>query len=380
LALAGVVILVISMLYSNYIASNIAEQERKVANTVNLAYGEIIGIPDSCWTNCGDCIDLTFPTQILEANTTIPTILVSRYGKINYFINYPEGTDTSTVENDVEKLKSQGFQPIEAESQLIYYKQSYLLTLLQYFPIVQFLLIAAFVLFGYLAFSSARRAEENRVWVGMAKETAHQLGTPISGILGWIQHIQMIREDDEEMQEIVTELNKDVNRLNLVADRFSKIGSAPELKPVNAYYELDQCRAYMERRAPRKVSFDFPAPDAGDLTIYINAHLFDWVVENLLRNALDAMGGKGKISAEIYEDEWFVYMDISDTGKGIPANKTKTVFRPGFTTKKRGWGLGLSLAKRIIEEYHLGKIFVKKSVEGEGTTFTIQMPKSVREK
>ena len=241
---------------------------------------------------------------------------------------------------------------------------------------LQLLLIGSFILFGYLAFSSARRAEENRVWVGMAKETAHQLGTPISGILGWINHIQMIREDDEEMQEIVMELGKDVNRLELVADRFSKIGSSPELEPANVHTQIEQMRVYMQRRAPRKVNFHFPSPDEGNLTIHINAHLFDWVVENLIRNALDAMDGKGGISAEIYDDSEFVYIDITDTGGGIPENKFRTVFSPGFTTKKRGWGLGLSLAKRIIEDYHSGKIFVKKSVEGVGTTFTIQMPKT----
>ncbi|MCB0644347.1 MAG: HAMP domain-containing histidine kinase, partial [Phaeodactylibacter sp.] len=158
-------------------------------------------------------------------------------------------------------------------------------------------------------------------------------------------------------------------------DRFSKIGSAPELKPVDIYDELEACRAYMQRRAPRKVAFDFPGQAQAPLLVYINAPLFDWVVENLLRNALDAMDGKGQITAEIYHDNDYVSLDISDTGKGIPSSKFKTVFQPGFTTKKRGWGLGLSLAKRIIEEYHSGKIFVKKSTEGEGTTFTIQLPK-----
>ena len=373
LALAGVVIVLISMVYSNYIATRIAEQERKSANTIILAYEEMQRKYDP---TCQSCIDFTFHRTILGTNTTIPTALVSETGAIDFFMNFPEGTDSMDVAGVVQKLDQQGFQPIKVESQQIYFQQSRLLTLLQYFPFVQLMLIIAFVLFGYLAFSSARRAEENRVWVGMAKETAHQLGTPISGILGWIQHIEMIREGDEEMQEIVTELGKDVKRLSLVADRFSKIGSAPELTMVNAFTELDACRAYMERRAPRKVNFEFPAANAGHLGININQHLFDWVVENLLRNALDAMGGKGTISADIYDDNQYVYIDISDTGKGIPANKFSTVFRPGFTTKKRGWGLGLSLAKRIIEEYHSGKIFVKKSEEGVGTTFTIQMPKA----
>ncbi|MFT4760811.1 MAG: signal transduction histidine kinase [Paraglaciecola sp.] len=369
LAVAAMVILAISSFYSSYLANEIAKEERNKVALWHLAQEQIRTLPDD--------VEQTLHLSILSSNKTIPAVLLSYDGYFDAAINFGESLDydTAYIMNEVEKMKRQGIEPTKAGDQLLYVKQSRLLTLVQYFPLLQLLLIGSFILFGYLAFSSARRAEENRVWVGMAKETAHQLGTPISGILGWINHIQMIREDDEEMQEIVLELGKDVNRLELVADRFSKIGSAPELKPVNAYKQLEQMRVYMQRRAPRKVNFHFPNPDEGNLTIHINAHLFDWVVENLMRNALDSMGGKGAISAEIYEDPDFVYMDISDTGGGIPTNKFRTVFRPGFTTKKRGWGLGLSLAKRIIEEYHSGKIFVKKSLEGEGTTFTIQMPK-----
>jgi len=236
-------------------------------------------------------------------------------------------------------------------------------------------LIAAFISFGYLGFSSARRAEQNRVWVGMAKETAHQLGTPISAIMAWIEHLKMMAGDNEAIKEVVTELGNDVNRLDLVADRFSKIGSAPDLEKVNIYEELESCRLYMEKRAPRKVAFNFPGLVTPPLYVKINPHLFDWVIENLLRNALDAMEGTGEINAEIYEEKEYVVIDISDTGKGIPSSKLKTVFQPGYTTKKRGWGLGLSLAKRIIETYHSGRIFVKKSLINVGTTFTIKLPK-----
>ena len=176
--------------------------------------------------------------------------------------------------------------------------------------------------------------------------------------------------------EVLDELGNDVLRLELIADRFSKIGSAPELSPVNIYDELEKCRAYMQRRASRKVAFHFPQPaDFQPITVQINSHLFEWVIENLLRNALDSMEGTGRIGASVYQDASQVYIDITDTGKGIPASKFKTVFQPGYTTKKRGWGLGLSLTKRIIEDYHSGKIFVKKSVLNEGTTFTIQLPK-----
>lgn len=265
----------------------------------------------------------------------------------------------------------------------IYSDDSNNLTLLKYYPFFQFILIAFFIAFGYIAFSTARRSEQNQVWVGMAKETAHQLGTPIAAILGWIEHLRSSHEGDEMTQEVVTELENDVTRLSLVADRFSKIGSAPELTPVNIYEELDRCREYMQRRSPRKVIFDFPKLNnkEGDtppqyLYAKINSHLFDWVVENLLRNALDAMeGGEGKITAKVYEEPHWICVDMTDTGKGIPKNKFNTVFQPGFTTKKRGWGLGLSLAKRIIENYHGGKIMVKDSELGKFTTFTIKLPK-----
>jgi signal transduction histidine kinase len=263
--------------------------------------------------------------------------------------------------------------------QKVYFDDSNNLTLLKYYPFFQFALIAFFIGFGYLIFSSTRKSEQNQVWVGMAKETAHQLGTPIAAIMGWIEHLKITHEGDEMTQEIVKELDNDVHRLSLVADRFSKIGSAPELVEVNIYEEIESCRDYMQRRAPRKVKFDFPILDTPPqyLGAKLNKHLFDWVVENLLRNALDAMEeGEGTITAKIYEETNWVCVDVTDTGKGIPKTNFKTVFQPGFTTKKRGWGLGLSLAKRIIENYHGGKILVKDSELGKFTTFTIKMPKS----
>ncbi len=273
--------------------------------------------------------------------------------------------------------------------QKIYYGDSRNLTLLKYYPVFQFILIALFITFGYLGLNSTRRNEQNRVWVGMAKETAHQLGTPIAAIMGWIEHLKINHEEDEMTQDIVKELENDVLRLTLVADRFSKIGSDPELEPTNIYEAIDRCRIYMEKRAPRKVKFDFPklgsengTPEekSGQVPQYLgvklNNHLFDWVVENLIRNALDAMeDGQGTIAAHISEEANWVVIDISDTGKGIPAGKYNAVFQPGYTTKKRGWGLGLSLAKRIIENYHGGKIFVKDSVLGKGATFSIKLPK-----
>ncbi|RMG80429.1 MAG: sensor histidine kinase [Bacteroidetes bacterium] len=374
LAIGGIFIVVVSMFYTNYLARQIASDERKKSEQWLLAYEHIEKSPVNC--------DLTLAQNLLTSNTTIPTILLSDTERFIDAINFgeKENRDTAFIMREVEKLKEAGVQPIELGGQLLYYKQSKLLTLIQYFPFFQLFLIGVFIFFGYLAFSSARRAEQNRVWVGMAKETAHQLGTPISGIVAWIEHLRAIREEDEEVTEILGELRNDVKRLELIADRFSKIGSPPKLQPVPLIEELNKCREYMERRAPRRVRFEFPEKSTSPgLQVFINPGLFDWVVENLLRNALDAMDGTGTISAEVYEDKNNIYIDISDTGSGIPPGKFKTVFEPGYSTKKRGWGLGLSLARRIIEEYHSGRIFVKKSVIDEGTTFTIQLPKNVRQ-
>ncbi|TXB65606.1 sensor histidine kinase [Phaeodactylibacter luteus] len=376
LGVAGALIVAISMVYTSYLTGKLAEEERsKVAlyveaqerfnNQLEMEAIQENGCPEP---------DFTLHLLILQSNNTIPVIAVNEQGRVDFTVNVRD-TSQAYLLAELAQMDEEGFQPIQSSNHRIYYKESTLLQQLRYFPFVQLFLIAAFVAFGYLGFSSTRRAEQNRVWVGMAKETAHQLGTPISAIVAWIEHLKLIRDEDEEVQEVVTELRNDVSRLELIADRFSKIGSAPKLDPINVFEELEQCRAYMQRRASRKVAFQFPDPGSPPQTIHINSHLFDWVVENLLRNALDAMDGQGEISAEVYDDNDFVYIDITDTGKGIPDNRFKTVFQPGFTTKKRGWGLGLSLAKRIIEEYHNGKIFVKRSEEGVGTTFTIQLPK-----
>ena len=208
----------------------------------------------------------------------------------------------------------------------------------------------------------------------MAKETAHQLGTPISGILGWIEHLKFIREEDNEIKEVADEIANDLKKLDLIADRFSKIGSEPELSLQSIQPILESNFSYIEKRAPRKVQFETKIDIDTDVFAMVNVHLIDWVLENLLRNALDSIGKEGLISGCISTDQKWVYIDISDSGKGIPANKFKTVFKPGYSTKKRGWGLGLSLAKRIVTNYHKGKIFVKESTENVKTTFRISIP------
>lgn len=371
LAAVGVVLILISQFYAQYLSKRLAEEEMQKANLWAKAYAELNNPVNEA---CSSCQDLTIPFDIIKNNQTIPVILVDPTGVILDSRNY-SSTNPKTIEKELARLKRQGVKPIESYGNKLYYEESVTLRQLRFFPLMQLGLIAAFIFFGYIGFSSARREEQNRVWVGMAKETAHQLGTPISGLIAWIDLLKSKELPDTEITDIIKELEKDVNRLELVADRFSKIGSAPQLLPVNIYAQLDDCRNYMHRRAPRKVSFNFPSvAEYKPILVGLNTHLFDWVIENLLRNALDAMDGKGVISAHISLDSNQVHIDISDNGKGIPPSNHKTVFQPGFTTKKRGWGLGLSLAKRIIEDYHEGKIFVKYGEENKGTTFSIILP------
>jgi Histidine kinase-, DNA gyrase B-, and HSP90-like ATPase len=388
LVIIGLLVVSASFIYSYFLAETLQQQE--IVQMYNLRQSMELKNQnsfDSLPENVKAFID-----QLGPNNNNIPIILTDDRYEIQDARNFDDiEVDTlgrpknmALAKKKLNKLIGENRTPIyvrDIDGMIVgkvYYDDSKILTLLRYYPFFQFILISFFIGFGYLIFSAARRSEQNQVWVGMAKETAHQLGTPIAAILGWIEHLRAAHEDDDETLDVVKELENDVNRLTLVADRFSKIGSAPELIPVNIYEELDRCREYMQRRSPRKVKFVFPDINSTPqyLSVKINAHLFDWVVENLLRNSIDAMeGGEGTLSASIYEEPQWVGIDITDTGKGIPKNKFQTVFQPGFTTKKRGWGLGLSLAKRIIENYHGGKIFVKESEPNKATTISIKMPK-----
>jgi signal transduction histidine kinase len=373
LAIVGTIIVIVSVIYANYLSTQLAEEERRKTEIYAKVQVELSDLDDEDFENC----EYELHLDILSSNTTIPVMVVNERGKVDYAVNFGRELEENEdyFQEELNQMIKQGFDPIEGFAYKVYFKESNILRQLRYFPLIQLLLIAAFVLFGYMGFNSARRAEQNRVWVGMAKETAHQLGTPISAIIAWIEHLKDIRSRDEEVTEVLGELQNDVSRLELIADRFSKIGSEPKLKSINIYEELEKCRAYMERRAPRKVKFFFPDTEHLPIPVRINPPLFDWVIENLLRNALDAMEGRGEIHATVTNEKNMVHIDIKDSGKGIPSNKFRAVFQPGFTTKKRGWGLGLSLAKRIIQEYHSGKIFVKDSVVKEGTTFRISLPK-----
>lgn len=402
LAFFGLLILIITMVYSNFLAQQLKEREKKDALIYLQAFDEITKVE----VEMSD-LYLKLQEAAIE-NDSVNTAILSRAikekeGELNdeagvyqdiitgtnlqLIIEFANGDllgnnwgerndeDNAFLSSKRTNFLSGSKTPLEFSGGKVYHFDSNLVNYINYFPFIQLLLVGSFILLGYFFLTGSKRSEQNRVWAGMAKETAHQLGTPISAIIGWIEHLKLT-DPSEEQLEIVEELRSDVNRLELVADRFSKIGAEPVLTKINIFQEMDECRQYMERRAPRKVSFSYPSPSEGDLSVNINKHLFDWVIENLIRNSLDAMDGKGELSAKIYEEGEYINIDMTDTGKGIPSGKQSTIFQPGFTTKQRGWGLGLSLAKRIIENYHSGKIFVKTSKPGVGTTFTVRLPKA----
>lgn len=278
------------------------------------------------------------------------------------------------VEHQLDLMRSEN-DPLEIDfmnmgKAYIYYRTTDLVEQMKFFPIIQFIVVGLYLLIAYLLFSWARRSEQNQVWAGMAKETAHQLGTPISSLMGWVELLKM----QEEPFAGTAEMEKDIERLQIVTDRFSKIGSVPVLEPTDIIPVIKDTMDYLQHRFSKKFEFDIQVPQ-GPVVVPLVPSLFRWVLENLTKNAVDAMGDKGKITLELVDGPEEVTIDMSDTGKGISKSQIKQVFKPGYTSKKRGWGLGLSLSKRIIEEYHKGKIFVKSSVLGQGTTFRIQLRK-----
>jgi len=328
--------------------------------------------------NTGDLdanVDLSL--KVIENNKSIPMILVAENGTIETFQNLDpvKALDQKYVQNQLLKMKSEN-KPIEVSykgknKKFIYYRNSDLLNKLTYYPIALALILLLFLSVIYLFYSSNKAAETNKLWTGMAKETAHQIGTPLSSLLGWIAILKMEKVDDKYVEEI----QKDVNRLNTIANRFSKIGSAPELKKENIVTVTKQAFDYLESRSSKQITFSFATSDAKIIT-NLNTELFGWVIENLIKNAIDAMLGKGTLQLRIENTAKKVKITISDTGKGMPKKLFKQIFKPGFTTKKRGWGLGLSLSKRIVKDYHRGNIVVQKSEIGAGTTFEVSMYKT----
>ncbi|MCK9324337.1 MAG: HAMP domain-containing histidine kinase [Bacteroidales bacterium] len=332
-----------------------------------------------------------FLISIIQNNTTIPVITVDEKGerliarniKLYDAQNQPiDGSDLRSLNRKSKdllnrmlvKMKSQ-HEPITIElgdtQQFIYYKDSYILTRIQLYPLIQLAVVFLFIVLAYFAFSSTRKAEQNQVWVGMSKETAHQLGTPISSLMAWVELLKM----EQTGPEVVQEVSKDVKRLETIADRFSKIGSAPVLLPENLPGVLVSAVNYLQTRTSDKVVFNLHFGDMDELLVPLNVTLFEWVVENLCKNAIDAMDGSGQIDITLRDQNQVVYLDITDNGKGMPKSNYQVVFQPGYTTKPRGWGLGLSLVKRIIENYHNGKIFVRSSEINKGTTFRIVLKK-----
>ena len=320
--------------------------------------------------------DISFVFEVINHNNTIPVILTDDSGKILYHKNFPlNKVEKEGYLNRQLLLMKENSEPIvfeyaDGKENRIYYKDSIILTRLKYFPYVILLVVALFILIGYLAFSASRKSEQNKVWAGMARETAHQIGTPLSSLMGWVALLQ----EKPGVDDIALEMNKDILRLQTIAERFSKIGSQPELSEQDITKVLKRSFNYMKDRSSAKVIYklDVKSP----FYAAINPQLFGWVIENILRNAIDALEQKGTITLSIKEHNKKILIDIKDSGKGIKANELKTVFEPGFTTKKRGWGLGLSLVKRIVEDYHKGQVFVNTSELNKGTTFRIIINKA----
>ena len=327
-------------------------------------------------TNSDLNASVDLPLKVIESSNNIPMILVNAKGEILEIQNLDsiKSLDKNYVAKQLQIMKSQN-KPIEISykgknKQFVYYKDSELLDKLTYYPIALILILILFLSVIYLFYNSNKIAETNKLWTGMAKETAHQIGTPLSSLLGWIAILKMEKVDNKYVEEI----EKDVSRLNTIANRFSKIGSTPELKKENIVTITKTAFDYLASRSSKQISSTFWASED---VIYtnLNTELFGWVIENLLKNAIDAMSGKGSLQVKIENTQKKVKITVSDTGKGMPKKMYKQIFKPGFTTKKRGWGLGLSLSKRIVVDYHKGKIFVQKSVVDKGTTFEILLEK-----
>jgi signal transduction histidine kinase len=324
--------------------------------------------------------NVDFLFSIIENNNTVPVILTDENDSIISSRNFDESriADPSYLRKMLEKIKEKN-KPIinyleKDHFNLIYYKDSIILRMLIYYPYVQLSIIILFILVSYLAFSSSRKAEQNQVWVGMSKETAHQLGTPTSSLAGWIEILQHKHPDIS----ITKELALDVQRLEKVTERFSRIGSKPALLEENIVFIIVRTIDYLKSRSSSKVKFIIDFDTNHELRIPVNSALFEWVIENVSKNAIDAMEGNGELTLRITETDKSALIDISDTGKGMPKSVYKKIFSPGFTTKQRGWGLGLSLAKRIVEEYHSGKIFVRYSEIGKGSCIRIVMKRKKR--
>lgn len=367
LFLVAALIGISSLLYTNRLVRVLAEEEQKKVELWAEATRQLADVSM-------EGMDFGFPLKVATYNTTIPVMIVDQDDNIIMTRNLDslKATNPAYLHRQLEKMKEEN-PPIPIElwdnlTQYVYYRNSTLLIKLTYYPYIQLGVILLFILVSYLAFSASRKAEQNQVWVGLSKETAHQLGTPTSSMMGWVE-ILMEKHPDKNL---IRELGKDASRLEKITERFSKIGSKPVVKPEQIMEVIRESIDYLRTRTSDQVSFHLEQTEAG-CTAPLNRALFSWVIENVCKNAVDAMEGRGEIRIGLRQQNGTVHIDISDTGKGIPKNRHKTIFKPGYTTKQRGWGLGLSLAKRIVESYHKGKIFILSSEAGRGTTVRISL-------
>ncbi len=371
LVATAVIIAAASLVSSHFLVKDLAQEERNRM--------EIWAEAMHSLNTATEDTDLNLVLKVLEQNNTIPVIVTDAYGNAQIYRNVKiESPDSLKIAADMAKSMARKHTPIKIQIGMkstdilqVCYDDSLLLTRLAYYPYVQLGIVLIFVVIAIFALLTSKKAEQNKVWVGLSKETAHQLGTPISSLMAWTEILREQYPNDE----LIPEMDKDVKRLQLIADRFSKIGSAPERKDTNLMELLEHVVEYMGRRTSNKVQITTDLGSEGAM-VYANPQLLEWVFENLCKNAVDAMGGVGSIHISTQTLVNKVLIDVKDTGKGIEHKNINNVFRPGFTTKKRGWGLGLSLAKRIIEEYHNGKIFVLNSELGKGTTFRIELRRS----
>jgi signal transduction histidine kinase len=370
LLVVAVIIGILTFLITNNLAKKLAVEERKKVELWALGMRQLSALDN-------EDKDYTFILEVIKNNETVPVILTDKEGQIISSRNLDPHKENNQeyLSKQLEKMKNDN-KPIEitlldGNKNFIYYKESILLTRLFYFPIIQFGVITLFLLVSYIAFSASRKAEQNQVWVGMAKETAHQLGTPTSSLMASLELLRLKNVDEN----VVAEFEKDVNRLEKITERFSKIGSAPKLQKQNIVETLTHAIQYIKARSSEKVRFNTNFSENDKILVPFNASLFEWVVENLFKNAIDSMEGIGTISVNIDDRIQYLFIDIIDQGKGLTKSKYKTIFQPGYTTKQRGWGLGLSLSKRIIELYHDGKIFVNHSEIDKGTNMRIVLKK-----
>jgi signal transduction histidine kinase len=373
LAMIAIAIVTGTVFYSNYLSKKIAADEReKVAVWVQ-------SLKTRAAVNDQAALDLT--NAITSHNTTIPIIETDEQdnpsGQLLNIDTAALKKDSNFLRKKVKEFKSQNdaiIVEVNKDPLIInkyYFGDSKLLREVKYYPLIQLLIVALFILITLIAISTRNKSTQNQVWAGMAKETAHQLGTPLSSLQGWVE----LLKEMPGSEKIAAEMIKDVDRLKLVSDRFSKIGSIPQLESINIIEQIENMVAYIKRRAPEQISFSINSFGLKKMDVMANGPLFDWVIENLLKNALDAMEGKGSIQIKIKEETAAIIIEVADSGKGISKQNLRNIFKPGFTTKKRGWGLGLSLSKRIIAQYHKGQLFVKNSELGKGTTFRIVLKK-----